>query len=65
MSTTRATLRTTGVAFRAMLVATLVLGVAYTLFITLVGQLVLPWQANGSPVSNGAGAVVGLPRASS
>ena len=59
MSTTRATLRTTGVAFRAMLVATLVLGVAYTLFITLVGQLVLPWQANGSPVSNGAGAVVG------
>lgn len=59
MSTTRATVRTTGVAFRAMLVATLVLGVAYTLVITAVGQLVLPWQANGSPVTDGAGTVVG------
>ena len=59
MSNTRATLRTTGVAFRSMLVATLVLGVAYTLFITLIGQLVLPWQANGSPLKNDAGSVVG------
>ena len=34
MSTTRTTLRTTGVAVRAMLVFTLVLGVGYTLLVT-------------------------------
>lgn len=36
------------VALRAMILATVVLGVGYTLLITGVGQLVLPAQANGS-----------------
>jgi K+-transporting ATPase ATPase C chain len=51
MSTARTTVRTAGVAVRAMLVFTLVLGVGYTALITAVGQLALPWQANGSAVS--------------
>ncbi|WP_243076022.1 potassium-transporting ATPase subunit KdpC [Microbacterium sp. SS28] len=59
MSTTRTTLRTTGVAVRAMLVFTLVLGVGYTLVVTAVGQLVLPWQANGSLVTDAQGKTVG------
>ncbi|GAA4489123.1 potassium-transporting ATPase subunit KdpC [Microbacterium panaciterrae] len=50
MSNLRGTVRLTGVAVRAMLVLTLVLGVGYTLAITGIGQLVLPWQANGSQV---------------
>ncbi|QIG38902.1 potassium-transporting ATPase subunit KdpC [Microbacterium sp. 4R-513] len=56
---TRTTLRTTGVAVRAMLVFTVVLGLGYTLLITGVGQLVLPWQANGSLVDNARGETVG------
>jgi K+-transporting ATPase ATPase C chain len=36
------------VALRAMILATVVLGVGYTLLITGVGQLALPAQANGS-----------------
>ncbi|MET0161665.1 MAG: potassium-transporting ATPase subunit KdpC [Microbacteriaceae bacterium] len=36
------------VALRAMILATVVLGLGYTLLITGVGQLVLPAQANGS-----------------
>jgi K+-transporting ATPase ATPase C chain len=59
MSSSRATLRTTGVAVRAMLLFTVVLGLGYTLLITGIGQLVLPWQANGSPVHNSAGENVG------
>lgn len=60
MSTnTRTTIRTTGVAVRAMLVFTLVLGVGYTLLITGVGQLALPWQANGSVVQDAGGETVG------
>lgn len=59
MSTARTTVRTAGVAVRAMLVFTLVLGVGYTLLITGIGQLVLPWQANGSPVTDSNGQVVG------
>ncbi|WP_345801072.1 K(+)-transporting ATPase subunit C [Microbacterium sp. AZCO] len=59
MSTARTTLRTTGVAVRTMLVLTLVLGVGYTLLITGIGQLVLPWQANGSTVTDSRGQVVG------
>lgn len=51
MSSARTTLRTTGVAVRAMLVFTLVLGLGYTALITAVGQLALPWQANGSSVT--------------
>ena len=50
MSTTRTTVRT-GVALRAMLVFTLALGVGYTPLITGIGQLALPWQANGSIVT--------------
>ncbi|HZU94528.1 MAG TPA: potassium-transporting ATPase subunit KdpC [Microbacterium sp.] len=52
---TRTTLRTTGVAVRAMLVLTLVLGVGYTLLVTGIGQLLLPWQANGSPLAGDKG----------
>ena len=48
MSTTRTTLRQANVALRAMLVFTIVLGIGYTLLITGIGQLILPWQANGS-----------------
>jgi len=51
MSTTRTTLRQANVALRAMLVFTLVLGLGYTLLITGIGQLLLPWQANGSSVT--------------
>ncbi|MBS1895856.1 MAG: potassium-transporting ATPase subunit KdpC [Actinobacteria bacterium] len=50
MSNLRGTVRLTGVAVRAMLVLTLLLGVGYTLAITGVGQLALPWQSNGSLV---------------
>ncbi|MET0734383.1 MAG: potassium-transporting ATPase subunit KdpC [Microbacterium sp.] len=56
MSTTsRTTLRTTGVAVRAMIVFTLVLGIGYTLLITGIGQLAFPWQANGSQIRSGDG----------
>jgi K+-transporting ATPase ATPase C chain len=48
MSTTRTTARTHWVAIRAMLLFTLVLGVAYTTVVTGIGQVVLPAQANGS-----------------
>lgn len=58
MSSTRTTVRTTGVAVRAMLVITLVVGVGYTLLVTGIGQLVLPWQANGSSVSDGKGSAL-------
>jgi len=58
-SATRTSVRTTGVALRAMLVFTLVLGVGYTLLVTGMSQLALPWQANGSPVQNAAGEPVG------
>ncbi|MFB7249196.1 potassium-transporting ATPase subunit KdpC [Microbacterium sp. NPDC056234] len=59
MSPTRTAVRTIGVAIRAMAVFTLILGVGYTLVITGIGQLALPWQANGSPVADEKGAVVG------
>jgi K+-transporting ATPase ATPase C chain len=58
-SAMRTSVRTTGVALRAMLVFTLVLGVGYTLLVTGIGQLALPWQANGSAVQNAAGEPVG------
>ena len=62
MSSTRTTLRTTGVAVRAMLLLTLVLGVGYTLLVTGVGQLLFPWQANGSPLPDDRGsALIGQP----
>ena len=55
MSSTRTAARTTGVAVRAMLILTLVLGVGYTLLVTGIGQLLLPWQANGSPLPDERG----------
>jgi K+-transporting ATPase ATPase C chain len=58
MSSTRTAVRTTGVAVRAMLVLTLVLGVGYTLLVTGVGQLLLPAQANGSPLPDDKGSAL-------
>ncbi|MBN9212578.1 MAG: potassium-transporting ATPase subunit C [Microbacterium sp. 71-36] len=55
----RTTLRTAGVAVRAMLVFTVLLGVGYMLLITGIGQLALPSQANGSLVRSADGTVVG------
>ncbi|MCY1715935.1 K(+)-transporting ATPase subunit C [Microbacterium sp. SL62] len=55
----RTTLRTTGVAVRAMVVFTLLLGVAYMLLITAVGQVALPFQANGSLITTADGQVSG------
>lgn len=59
MTSTRQTVRTHWVALRALLVFTAVLGVAYTLVITGLGQLVLPAQANGSLERDTNGDVVG------
>ena len=55
----RTTLRTAGVAVRAMVVFTLLLGVAYMLLITAVGQVALPFQANGSLIKTADGQVSG------
>ncbi|RUR03118.1 potassium-transporting ATPase subunit KdpC [Labedella endophytica] len=51
MSAPRSSLRTAGVAVRAMLVLTVVLGIGYPLALLGAGQLALPAQANGSVVS--------------
>lgn len=59
MSSTRTGLRALGVAARAMLIATLLLGIAYTAAITAVGQTLLPAQANGSLVRTPEGEIVG------
>ena len=53
MSSTRSTVRTHWVALRAMMLFTLVLGVAYTIVVTGIGQVILPAQANGSVVRSG------------
>jgi K+-transporting ATPase ATPase C chain len=57
-----ASLRGTGrqywVALRALLIFTVVLGLVYPLVVTGIGQLVMPAQSNGSPVSY-QGKVVG------
>ncbi|PZQ90357.1 MAG: potassium-transporting ATPase subunit C [Leifsonia xyli] len=58
-SPTRVAGRTLWVAVRAMLLATLVLGIGYTAVVTGVAQLVLPAQANGSLVRDADGRVVG------
>jgi potassium-transporting ATPase KdpC subunit len=50
MHNNRGLLRQVGVAVRAMLVLTIVLGVGYTLVITGIGQLAFPSQSNGSLV---------------
>lgn len=59
MSSSRTTLRTVGVAARALAVFTVLLGLGYTLLITGIGQVALPWQANGSLVKDASGDVVG------
>lgn len=53
------TLRTAGVALRAMIVFTIVLGIGYTALITGIGQLAVSAQANGSVVRDSLGEVVG------
>jgi len=42
-----------------MLVLTVLLGVAYPLLITGIGQAFFPWQSNGSPLYDSAGREVG------
>ncbi|BDZ47937.1 potassium-transporting ATPase KdpC subunit [Frondihabitans sucicola] len=56
---TRTLARQWWVAIRAMLVFTVVLGIAYTAAVTGVGQLVFPHQANGSTASAASGRIVG------
>ncbi|MEO7589153.1 MAG: potassium-transporting ATPase subunit KdpC [Arachnia sp.] len=58
MSSSRNGLRTTLVALRAMIILTIVLGVAYPLVVTGLGAVLLPGRAGGSTVEV-AGAVVG------
>jgi K+-transporting ATPase ATPase C chain len=58
-SRTRTGTRQYWVALRAMLVFTVVLGVGYPLAITLIGQVALPAQANGSLVRTSDGALAG------
>ncbi|WP_020097938.1 K(+)-transporting ATPase subunit C [Microbacterium sp. 11MF] len=58
-SSSRATGRTVLVSIRSMVVLTLILGLGYTALITLVGQVALPAQANGSLVRDASGEVVG------
>jgi K+-transporting ATPase ATPase C chain len=59
MASTRQTARTHWVALRALLVLTAVLGLAYPLAMTLIAQVALPAQANGSLVRDADGDVVG------
>lgn len=55
----RSSLRTTAVAVRTLLLCTLVLGLGYTLLVTGIGQLLLPARADGSPLRDGDGQIVG------
>ncbi len=56
MNTLTGYLRQAGTAVRFLLFATLVLGVAYPLAVFGIGQLIAPYQANGSIIKDGAGA---------
>ncbi|MCR2799618.1 K(+)-transporting ATPase subunit C [Microbacterium sp. zg-Y818] len=58
-TSTRSTARTVGVAVRAMALFTVLLGFGYTVVLTLVGQLALPAQANGSLLTDSGGETVG------
>ncbi|MBO3087862.1 potassium-transporting ATPase subunit KdpC [Cellulomonas dongxiuzhuiae] len=58
-TSTRTAARTMGVAVRAMVVLTLVLGVGYTAVVTGVARLVAPAQADGSLLTGPDGTVVG------
>jgi K+-transporting ATPase ATPase C chain len=55
----RGSLRTLWAALRAMLVATVILGVGYPILITAIGQSVFPVQANGSLLTNSRGVAIG------
>ncbi|WP_047869647.1 potassium-transporting ATPase subunit KdpC [Nocardiopsis sp. RV163] len=59
MSSTRAILRQSGAALRAVLVLTLVLGLAYPLAVTLLAQTLMPARADGSLLRAPDGTVVG------
>ncbi|MFD3688132.1 potassium-transporting ATPase subunit KdpC [Nocardiopsis sp. NPDC058631] len=59
MSSTRATVRQYGVAVRALLILTLVLGLAYPLAVTAMGQLLMPDRAAGSLLRAEDGTVIG------
>lgn len=59
MNHTRQTVRTHWVALRALLVLTAVLGVAYPLVVTGIGQFAVSAQANGSLERDASGEVVG------
>ncbi|SDP16436.1 K+-transporting ATPase ATPase C chain [Arthrobacter sp. ok909] len=56
MNTLTGYLRQAGTAVRFLLFATLVLGVAYPLAVFGIGQLIAPYQANGSIIKDRAGA---------
>ncbi|MCR2817425.1 K(+)-transporting ATPase subunit C [Microbacterium sp. zg.Y1090] len=58
-TSTRSTARTVGVAVRAMALFTVLFGLGYTAVLTVVGQLALPAQANGSLLTDSEGAPVG------
>ena len=56
MNTLAGYLRQAGTALRFLLFATLVLGLAYPLAVFGTGQLIAPYQANGSIIKDGTGA---------
>lgn len=58
-TTLRSGLRTLAVSVRTLLLCTLAIGLGYTLLITGIGQLLLPDRADGSPLRDGDGQVVG------
>ncbi|GAB3406075.1 potassium-transporting ATPase subunit KdpC [Schumannella luteola] len=58
-TSSRTTARTLGVAVRAMVVFTLLLGVAYTAVVTGIAQLLLPAPANGSLLRSADGSLTG------
>jgi K+-transporting ATPase ATPase C chain len=58
MATRRGTLRQTWTALRALLLLTVVTGIVFPLFVTLIAQLALPGPANGSLLTSN-GKVVG------
>lgn len=47
------------IAIRTLLTLTLLLGVAYPLTVTLVSQLIFPWQANGSQIISKENKLIG------
>lgn len=56
MNTLTGYLRQAGTALRFLVLATLVLGLAYPVAVFGVGQLIAPYQANGSIINDAAGA---------